>query len=75
MPRMTGIEFLRHVRADDKLHDLIIFVLTTSSNQRDIFAAYDLNVAGYMLKSNVGDSFVRAVELLRNYAELVVFPN
>lgn len=75
MPRMTGLEFLRQVRNDDKLNDLVIFVLTTSSSQKDIYGAYDLNIAGYMLKSKVGDSFSRAVEFLHNYMQLVELPN
>ncbi len=75
MPRMTGLEFLRQVRADDKLNDLVVFVLTTSSSQKDIYGAYDLNVAGYMLKSKVGDSFSRAVEFLHTYMQLMELPN
>ncbi|MEM7279323.1 MAG: response regulator [Pseudomonadota bacterium] len=74
MPRMTGLEFLRQIRADDKMNDLVVFVLTTSSSQKDIYGAYDLNVAGYMLKSKVGDSFSRAVEFLHTYMQLMELP-
>src|SRR5689334_20680533 len=48
MPRMNGVEFLQHLRADPKLHDSIVFVLTTSKSEEDKVAAYDLNVAGYI---------------------------
>ncbi len=74
MPRMTGLELLRKIRADKRLHDTIVFVLTTSNDDEDKFEAYNLNVAGYMLKSDMGSSFVRAVALVENYWNVVEFP-
>lgn len=74
MPRMNGLEMLRHIREDEALHDTIVFVLTTSNDERDKFEAYNLNVAGYMLKSDMGNSFMRAVSLVENYWRVVEFP-
>lgn len=74
MPRMTGLELLRKIRADKHLHDTIVFMLTTSNDDEDKFDAYDLNVAGYMLKSDMGNSFVKAVTLVENYWKVVEFP-
>jgi len=74
MPRMNGLELLKMIREDDKLRHLIVFVLTTSNDERDKFEAYNLNVAGYMLKSDMGNSFIRAVELVDNYWRVVEFP-
>jgi len=74
MPRMNGLEMLRRLRADSKLRDTIVFVLTTSNDDEDKFEAYNLNVAGYMLKSDMGNSFVRAVSLVENYWKVVEFP-
>jgi len=74
MPRMNGLEFLRRLRQDDVLRDTIVFVLTTSNDDEDKFEAYNLNVAGYMLKSDMGNSFVRAVSLVDNYWKVVEFP-
>jgi CheY-like chemotaxis protein len=74
MPRMNGLEMLRHIRQDEALHDTIVFVLTTSNDEQDKFEAYNLNVAGYMLKSDMGNSFVRAVSLVENYWRVVEFP-
>jgi CheY-like chemotaxis protein len=75
MPRMSGIELLRMIRADDELKNLIVFVLTTSNDDQDKFDAFDLNVAGYMLKSDMGNSFVRAVELVDKYWRVVELPD
>ncbi|MEM6640863.1 MAG: response regulator [Pseudomonadota bacterium] len=71
MPRMNGLEFLRELRTDPALRDLVVFVLTTSADEKDIFAAYDLNVAGYMLKTEVGDGFTEAIRLIDHYWQVV----
>jgi CheY-like chemotaxis protein len=74
MPRMNGIEFLQALRADEKLRDSIVFVLTTSKSDEDRMAAYNLNIAGYLVKSDVGAGFIRLVELLECYWRVVEFP-
>jgi len=74
MPRMNGIEFLRNVRASTDYRDSIVFVLTTSNDEQDKIDAYNLNVAGYMLKSDMGTSFTRAIALVENYWKIVEFP-
>ncbi|MGE0785704.1 MAG: response regulator [Sandaracinaceae bacterium] len=74
MPRMDGFELLRAIRSDPALHDSVVFVLTTSKADEDMMAAYDLNVAGYICKSDVGAGFVRLVELLDHYWRVVELP-
>ena len=74
MPRMNGIELLRSIREDEQLRDSIVFVLTTSNDEQDKIDAYNLNVAGYMLKSDMGSSFTRAIGLIDNYWKVVEFP-
>jgi CheY-like chemotaxis protein len=75
MPRMNGIELLRKIRENPDLRDSIVFVLTTSNDEQDKIDAYDLNVAGYMLKSDMGTSFTRAISLIENYWKVVEFPD
>ena len=74
MPRMGGHEFLKELRADENLKDAVVFVLTTSRDEEDIFKAYELNVAGYMLKSEVGDRFQKVTDLFEIYWQAVVLP-
>lgn len=74
MPRMNGIELLEKIRASEKFHDSIVFILTTSTDDKDKFEAYDLNVAGYMLKSDMGTSFIRAIEMVEQYWKVIEFP-
>jgi CheY-like chemotaxis protein len=74
MPRMNGIELLRKLRDSKEFRDSIVFVLTTSNDEQDKIDAYNLNVAGYMLKSEMGTSFNRAIALIENYWKIVEFP-
>lgn len=74
MPRMNGLEFLDEVRGDPKLHKLIIFVLTTSDTPNDVAAAYDKNVAGYIVKDNPKESLSDALEMIGAYSRLVEIP-
>ena len=74
MPRMNGIEFLRALRADEELHLTPVVVLTTSDDERDKINAYDLNVAGYLLKPVTFVNFVEAMAALNKYWTLVELP-
>ena len=74
MPRMNGIEFLRELRADATLHGTPVVVLTTSDDERDKINAYNLNVAGYLLKPVTFVNFVEAMAALNKYWTLVELP-
>jgi len=75
MPRMNGIELLQEIRADTTLHDSIAFILTTSDHEQDMLEAYDLNVAGYLIKQNAGEQFLNAVTMLEYYCDIVALPS
>jgi CheY-like chemotaxis protein len=74
MPRMNGLEFLRELRADAKLQSTVVVVLTTSNDERDKFDAYNLNVAGYLLKPVTFVNFVEVMAALNKYWTLVELP-
>jgi CheY-like chemotaxis protein len=74
MPRMDGIEFLKEVRKDEELKKSIVFIMTTSNADEDKVAAYNLGVAGYILKSNPANAFLEATSLLDTYWRVVEFP-
>jgi CheY-like chemotaxis protein len=67
MPRMGGIEFLRELRSDPGLRATTVIVLTTSDEERDKVDAYDLNVAGYILKPITLSAFVEIMAALKKY--------
>ena len=74
MPRMNGIEFLHELRADPELKSISVFILTTSNEERDKIAAYDLNVAGYILKPLESERFITAMSILESYWDLIELP-
>jgi CheY-like chemotaxis protein len=74
MPKMNGIEFLRELRSDPALQLTPVVVLTTSNDERDKIEAYNLNVAGYMLKPVTFINFVEVMAALNKYWTLVELP-
>lgn len=74
LPRMDGIEFLEVLRADEALGRTPVVVLTTSDAEVDRMRAYDLNVAGYIVKPVTFSAFVETVATLNKYWMLVEMP-
>lgn len=74
MPRMNGIEFVKALREDTNLRRSIVFMLTTSRREEDVKAAYDLNVAGYIVKAKAGEDFLSLVSLVDSYWHIVELP-
>ncbi len=74
MPKMNGIEFLNVLRQDPKLKSTPVIVLTTSDQERDRVEAYNLHVAGYILKPVTFAKFVEVVKALNHYWTLCEFP-
>lgn len=71
MPRMNGLEFLQELRGDNALKDNIVFMLTTSADTQDKKKAYQMNIAGYVLKENL----TMLTEMLEHYCRVNEFPN
>lgn len=74
MPRMNGLEMLSELRKDSRLSSAVVFVLTTSKADEDKVTAYQQHVAGYIVKSQVGDGFLRVMEMLDHYWRVVELP-
>lgn len=74
MPKMNGLEFLKELRADPVLHNISVFIMTTSNDDKDRFEAYNYNVAGYVVKPITFESFVSAVSILNNFWQLCEQP-
>jgi len=75
MPRMGGLEFLQELRADDQLRSTPVVVLTTSNQDLDRIEAYNLNVAGYILKPVTFTNFAELMATLNKYWALCELPN
>lgn len=74
MPKMNGLEFLHALRADDQLRPTPVIVLTTSDEDKDRIEAYNLNVAGYILKPVTFVNFAEVMSTLNKYWTLCEMP-
>lgn len=50
MPRVSGIEVLRVIKADPRTRKIPVVVMTSSQEERDIAESYDLGVNSYVVK-------------------------
>jgi len=67
LPRKDGFQVLAEMRADAQLKNIPVIVVSGSDREADIARAYDLQIAGYLVKPvNVDDYFsaIRAVKEL-----------
>ena len=61
MPKVGGLEVLRQLRAHPSTTRLPIVLLTSSAEERDRHAAYNLHVNSYIVKPVDFEQFVRAI--------------
>jgi CheY-like chemotaxis protein len=61
MPKVDGLEVLREVRADPGLRTIPVVILTSSREEQDLVASYDLGVNAYVVKPVDFHTFVESV--------------
>jgi CheY-like chemotaxis protein len=62
MPGMDGIEVLREIRADDRLRDIPVVVVTSSALESDRADAFAAGASGYIQKPLALDQFGKDLE-------------
>lgn len=67
LPKLDGLGVLKRLRADERTRTLPIVVLTSSSQDADVLASYDLGANSYVRKPVEFGSFVEAVSNLGMY--------
>jgi two-component system response regulator len=75
MPKKDGREALQEIKADPKLRNIRIVVLTTSKAEEDILRTYDLSASSYITKPVTFDRLVEVIQVLGKYwLEIVELP-
>jgi CheY-like chemotaxis protein len=74
MPRVDGLQVLREIRSDPALKMLPIVILSSSREENDLVASYELGVNAYVVKPVDFKEFMRAVQLLGSFWALVNEP-
>ena len=75
MPKMSGIEFLKIIKNDDKFRDIPVIALTTSQSHFDIAECFWHGIAGYIIKPIDYKKFVKAVRIMDLYWMLSEMPD
>lgn len=61
MPKLDGLEVLRQVKRDPQLQVIPVVVLTSSREESDVAASYNLGTNAYVVKPVNFEDFVHAV--------------
>jgi CheY-like chemotaxis protein len=64
LPKVDGLEVLTQIRGDDMLRLIPVVVLTSSREEKDMVASYQLGVNAYVVKPVDFHEFVNAVKEL-----------
>jgi two-component system, chemotaxis family, response regulator Rcp1 len=67
MPRMNGREVLAEVKQDPELRRIPVIIMTTSDDEKDINAAYNLHVNCYVTKPVDLDQFIGVVKNIEHF--------
>lgn len=67
LPRLDGLEVLRQIRADPRTRRLPVIILTSSNEEQDLVASYNLGANSYIRKPVDFGQFVEAVKQLGLY--------
>jgi CheY-like chemotaxis protein len=67
LPKISGLEVLKRIRAADIIKRLTVVILTSSKEDEDVAASYDLGVNSYIRKPIDFNQFVEAIKYLGLY--------
>jgi len=67
LPKISGLDVLRRIRADERTKFLPVVVLTTSNEDRDRIESYSLGANSYVNKPVEFEQFSKAVKQLGVY--------
>jgi two-component system response regulator len=67
LPRVDGLDVLRQIRANERTRRLPVVILTSSQEQQDMIAGFDLGANSYVRKPIDFNQFAEAVRTLGLY--------
>ncbi len=67
LPKLNGLEVLKRIKADEDLKKVPVIMLTTSTEESDLIAAYTNGVNSYVQKPVDITDFMEAIQKLELY--------
>jgi two-component system response regulator len=67
LPKVDGLEVLRQIRSSDGTRTIPVVILTTSNEEKDKAATYELNANSYVRKPVDFDQFMEATRQIGLY--------
>jgi CheY-like chemotaxis protein len=64
LPDISGIELLRRIKKDEKLHEIPVVILTMSNEDQDIQKSYDLGASSYLVKPISDEALMLVIKKL-----------
>jgi two-component system response regulator len=74
LPKMDGIEVLRHLKGDSDMRRIPVVILTASRREKDKVESYKLGVNSYIVKPLDFSKFIEAVSTINLYWSLNQLP-
>ena len=71
MPKLTGLEVLKQIKADANLRTIPVVMLTSSREEGDLIASYQLGVNAYVVKPVDFGDFMSAVRQIGGFWAVV----
>ncbi len=71
MPKLNGIEVLKHIRSDPKLKYIPVIMLTSSREEKDLVDSYKLGANSYVVKPVDIVQFMEAIRSLGQYWAII----
>lgn len=72
LPKMNGQEVLAEIKQDPRLKRIPVVIMTSSTDEKDIFAAYDHHANCYVTKPLDMDKFIDVIRQIEDFWLTVV---
>jgi len=74
MPRMDGIEVLKHIRSEPRFQLIPVIMVTSSAEEKDLVESYKLGANSYVVKPVDIVQFIDAIKVLGQYWAVINQP-
>jgi CheY-like chemotaxis protein len=74
MPRMNGIEVLKHIRSNPEFKFIPVIMVTSSREEKDLVESYKLGANSYVVKPVDIVQFIDAIKTLGQYWAVINQP-